>query len=102
MKEKCPCKACLCVAVCRHKPYSQLFDNCQLVTEYLPYHVFCIKRDDSKLSYIAKALEPTEWRLEETKVDNMFYFLIINEKVEEFRTESEVQLCQWPSKNNIE
>ncbi len=102
MKEKCPCEACICVAVCRHKSYTGLFDDCRLITEYLPYHLFCIKRKDSKLSCIAKALEPAKWYLEETQVNNMVYFLIIDEKAEEFRTETEARLCEWPSKYNLE
>ncbi len=91
MKEKCPCEACICVAVCRHKPYSRLFDDCRLVTEYLPYHKFFIKRDESNLGYIEEALEPTDWYLQKTKVTGMHYFLVINEKVKEFKATNDLE-----------
>lgn len=32
---KTPCKKCLCVPICRHKPYIQLIAECCLLKEYL-------------------------------------------------------------------
>jgi len=32
--EECPCIDCICVAICKHKPYEQLI-NCESCFEYL-------------------------------------------------------------------
>lgn len=32
---KCPCKECICVAICRLKSFSNMKDGCSLVQEYL-------------------------------------------------------------------
>jgi len=35
MKDNCPCKNCITVAICRHKPYSDMLNDCLLIYNYL-------------------------------------------------------------------
>lgn len=68
---KCPCIKCICLAVCRLKSFSNLFDDCDLLGQYY---------DDTKHSDISSpphynriairdALNPTRW-----EIDNAGYF----------------------------
>ena len=69
MNIKCPCINCICVPMCRHKTFDNLYDSCILVEQYYydsnlpspPIHRLCI----------SKALKPTRW-----KVDGSGYFTV--------------------------
>ena len=56
-----PCKGCVLVPLCRHKPYSKLFDNCILIEEYIiePYNRF--KRNNLRVEMVYIVLRPTYW-----------------------------------------
>ena len=59
----CPCDNCICVPICRHKPWHLLNFDCQLMVEYV--------RDYAGIEYgaykkvICDILNPTAWRLDE-------------------------------------
>lgn len=61
---KCPCKNCICVAICRHRPYSSLIDKCQLVMNYLyvtnnPSHEYERAFHNERLQSIVEMINPT-------------------------------------------
>ena len=58
---KCPCENCICIAVCRHKPYFQLFQKCILLRIYEPAYNVREQRDVTRIEAIYKILKPREW-----------------------------------------
>lgn len=61
----CPCKNCICVAVCAHKQYTDLFFGCSLLQEYL-INGFSFGepiRKNGKLAIVYKTLNPSSWGL---------------------------------------
>ena len=60
--KKCPCKGCICVPVCRHKTYGQLFRDCILLQEYEPIHRNYDDRDIDKIGLLQRVLKPSQWR----------------------------------------
>ena len=61
----CPCKNCICVAVCAHKQYSALIFDCILIQEYLRNAFMYSEpsRTNGRLALVHKALNPTYWYL---------------------------------------
>ena len=57
----CPCDKCVCIAVCRHKPYDKLFEDCELVNDYEPSYKSIYAREENHISLIEIALNPTKW-----------------------------------------
>lgn len=62
MNENCPCKECICVAVCRFKSYGILVTDCIDIFQYL-YVVLGKKRPDFSphIGEIKKHMNPDAW-----------------------------------------
>ena len=57
----CPCENCICISVCKHKHYVQLFINCILLKKYLPNYQDARKRSQNRLSNLYNIIQPTTW-----------------------------------------
>ena len=62
-----PCFKCICVPVCRHKPFHGVYLDCAIIREYFQ------AMNDNNLTYswVESILEPTRWKTdpnERTKV----------------------------------
>ena len=56
--EPCPCMNCVCVPVCKHRPYSNLNRLCLLVNNYIT----APHADKSyRIRVVRHVLQPTEW-----------------------------------------
>ena len=57
-----PCNKCICVAVCRHKTYRNLYMNCQLLKDYL---VDSMMKGDKQFVFgcLHDILKPTRWNI---------------------------------------
>lgn len=62
---KCPCKNCICVPICRLKQYQHLVIECNIVFRYLksPFGFGKLPRANGKLNLIKQSLNPTMWTL---------------------------------------
>ena len=58
---ECPCENCICVAVCRHKPYDNLFQDCELLNDYEPSYKSMYSRNEDLITAIKMILNPTGW-----------------------------------------
>ena len=58
---KCPCKECISLAICRHKDYLVLFDQCSMVRTYISDHANYKKRSNFKVNRLCNVLKPTIW-----------------------------------------
>ena len=68
---KLPCKNCLCVCICRHKSYSDLFNTCCLLDEYVASLKWShLPEPPYYRMGIYKILKPTMWN-----VDNKGYLI---------------------------
>ncbi len=71
----CPCKDCICVAVCRLKDYFLLVSNCKLVSLIL-YSTKYIGRSGRSRNFnqtvykIHDALSPRYWRISRSSTNN--------------------------------
>jgi len=57
----CPCEDCLCVPMCRHKPYNELVTKCLLINKYLVQPYQASKRPTGNLKKLKEILKPTRW-----------------------------------------
>jgi hypothetical protein len=68
MNKECPCKNCICIPICRHKMYMQLFKDCCLVKKYVPKYDWIYlgrhrdeKELDERVKEICLAINPVRW-----------------------------------------
>ena len=66
---KCPCFNCICVPVCRHKTFSNLYHSCSLLEDY--YYGNKSPYPRVHRLEMSNALKPTRW-----SVDDSGYFII--------------------------
>lgn len=59
--KKCPCMNCISLAICRHKRYNQLFNDCILLRIYEPNETHISKRNDKGIYLLQEILNPTMW-----------------------------------------
>jgi len=63
MKDKCPCRDCICIPICRHKRFSIITDECSLAMDYRNDYT---DRDDEdyfiSIVQMEKILKPILWR----------------------------------------
>ena len=59
----CPCENCVCLPVCRHKEYYNLFKNCSLIKEYIPDYNIIYKRNKEYVYKLDEIMNPTRWSL---------------------------------------
>ena len=70
---KCPCIDCICIAVCRHKEFFDMLNDCHLIVMRLYYTDTDVPGTRSRsfsrtVKEIETYLEPTSWHIK--KVDN--------------------------------
>lgn len=63
---ECPCHNCICVPVCRHKSYHDLYFNCKLLEEYLKVALSTSSDDwdyenPTVFESLRRTLNPTTW-----------------------------------------
>ena len=61
---KCPCKDCLCKPMCQNKYYYDLFEECSLVNEFLPYPGSLENRSHTDIKSLALELQSATWHYE--------------------------------------
>lgn len=59
---KCPCEQCVCLAICRHKTFPELFIDCDMIRKYEPHYKDGILKRSHMLD-IERILQPTIWKL---------------------------------------
>lgn len=57
----CPCKKCLCLAICRHKFIHTLFRECSLLQKYNPNYEDVEQRNIKSLFHLQNIMKPTGW-----------------------------------------
>ena len=65
-----PCKQCIGLVVCRHKSYAKLFDDCDIIKDYIPNHTAMDLRDEDKVTLLSHTLQATKWRYDGFYVDS--------------------------------
>ncbi|MHA1972871.1 MAG: hypothetical protein ACTSW1_07755 [Candidatus Hodarchaeales archaeon] len=61
-KKKCPCIDCICVAICRNKPFYKLFLGCSIAEAYhRDWRVVDGGKHSDVIFEFQEALNPTEW-----------------------------------------
>ena len=64
---KYPCEKCVCIAICRHKEYKPLVENCILIRSALYYEGRRSQRDDrysqfaKQITMAEEILKPITW-----------------------------------------
>ena len=61
MKETIPCKQCILLALCRHKSYGKLFNDCNIISDYILHHDAMELRDADKIKLLESTLHSTKW-----------------------------------------
>ena len=65
---RCPCKDCVCIPICRNKDYVDLFKDCYLVDEYTSSKSkYIVLRDQNKICNIQDILKPSAWLFKKVK-----------------------------------
>ena len=59
----CPCYNCICVPVCKHKSFHNLYFNCSLLSVYISSCDRSVADDESSWArfWIHNALNPSKW-----------------------------------------
>jgi len=66
-----PCKKCLCVPICRHKYYQDMFRECSLLSEFAHQNKWTYLGGPHHVRVeLYKIIKPTKW-----EVDNKGYFV---------------------------
>lgn len=65
---KCPCKQCICVPICKHKAYKLFLSDCQLIKEELYFRGTVADkirrtRFTKAVVDVEKYLKPVLWRV---------------------------------------
>lgn len=58
---ECPCINCICLPICRYKPFYRLFKECSLVLSYETEFRLVAKRNMWRMLTIVNTLNPIEW-----------------------------------------
>jgi hypothetical protein len=58
---KCPCINCICVPICKHKEYTDVFEKCSLLLAYEPKYYTLSGRDINRMEQIEQNLKPSLW-----------------------------------------
>jgi hypothetical protein len=60
--DRCPCKDCICIPICRNKDYVDLFNDCYLLDKYTSSKSkYVVLRDEKKIYKIQDILKPNAW-----------------------------------------
>lgn len=60
--KKVPCEDCICVPICKHKSYLDLFFQCSIAMFYSPIN------NPKRMQYLyamSKTLNSTQWRIDQ-------------------------------------
>lgn len=57
-----PCEECICIAICKHKTYLNLFKDCSTLAEYIPAYDFAGKNRQPKIEQLVEVLKPSLWQ----------------------------------------
>ena len=81
MTDKCPCKDCICVPVCKHKVYNILLSGCHLIKKKLYFKgplsdKIRRRRFTKAVVNVEKYLKPVLWHV--TIEDNGYAHVIFN------------------------
>jgi len=69
---KCPCEGCLCVPMCRNKPYNILVNKCFLINNYLIEPYRASKRPSDRLKKVYEILQPIYWNIRITGATHVY------------------------------
>ena len=58
---KPPCKGCILIPLCKHKPYSILFNHCDILRDYIPNSLIRGSRNQIRVDKIQVILKPSKW-----------------------------------------
>ena len=61
---KIPCKECLLIPICRHKPYGDLVDSCEHLYNYIIIH-HQDEEHKNRCRILESLMKPTRWELGE-------------------------------------
>ena len=59
--EPCPCGQCILIPICRHKEYYTIFEQCILISEYIPNHQHRHIRNMIRIRKVFKLFNPDKW-----------------------------------------
>ena len=82
--KSCPCEGCITYAVCRHKRYYDLLNDCSIVKEYLKFKDYTVHK--KRCIDLLIALKPTEWAL--GKEDNIGFDIIYFKELQDHEVKS--------------
>ena len=60
----CPCNECITLAICRHKRFLEIFNNCYMIAEYIPNYNQIHERNEYKIIHLEQIMRPTLWKFE--------------------------------------
>lgn len=83
-EKTCPCEGCISLAICRHKDYYDLFQQCIIIREIDPYYNRPMNRDRVFTRLLFKTLNPTEWHCREAR----FISHVVSRRGEEIRAQA--------------
>lgn len=72
----CPCEQCICLAICRHKRYLNMFRDCDILRIYEPHYQSVTRRTAVRIINIVRILEPTIWKYVLYKHFNDHYMVV--------------------------
>jgi hypothetical protein len=58
---KIPCIECISLPICRHKEYYPMFDQCSLISDYIPNNESIERRSPTRVKQLEQILKPTTW-----------------------------------------
>jgi len=87
MKEKCPCKNCICISVCRLKSYNDLVEDCTLLVRYYDEITYETNPSDypvltekirNSIILLEKILNPVTWEVNLDESDKFSELIVRN------------------------
>ena len=63
MNKTPPCHNCICVAICRHKTYRDLYMNCQLLKDHITWNLREGPDKPFLFGLLHDILKPTLWNI---------------------------------------
>ena len=82
--DELPCKECMLIAMCRHKFYSKLFEDCSIIKGYIPNANCVPQRDRDKILLLQSILKPSMWKYAYNSLhDSLHYLVYGNDGIDE-------------------
>jgi hypothetical protein len=83
-EKTCPCEDCISLAICRHKDYYDLFQQCSILRAIEPCYNRPMNRNRVFTRLLFKTLIPTEWHCKEGSFINH----VVSRRGEEIRAQA--------------